>query len=131
MSLCAYSKTLMHCPGVGLWNIRVATTQLEIKNKKGSVRCLSIVAYRSVSLWCRFCTWLAIFLAESFHSTSRIHDFLRAGIEGVAVRADFYMQQFTHCGLGFESITTTASNCNLIVLRMNVGFHFDFLKHEN
>jgi hypothetical protein len=70
-------------------------------------------------------------LAEPFHSTSRIHDFLRTGIEGVAVRADFYMQRFTHCGLGFESIATTASNCDLIVLRMNVGFHFGFLKHLN
>ena len=99
----------------------------EILNKKGSVGCLSVVTFCLLASGGSFCTGLGVFLVEFFNAASGIHNFLRAGIKRMAFRTDFHTQRLDRCGSGCELVATAASNGNLVVLWMDVGFHFSSL----
>lgn len=72
--------------------------------------------------------FVAVFLTELIDTTSRVHDFLCAGVERVAFRTDFDVQNgFADYGLGFKAIAATASNSDLLVIGVYVLFHFSFL----
>ncbi len=65
----------------------------------------------------------AVLLAEFFHATGGVHDLLLAGVERVALRANFDVQGLAVGGAGLERIAATAGYGNFVVIRMNVGFH--------
>ena len=64
-----------------------------------------------------------VFMAEFVHPPGGIDDFLLAGVERVTGRADFDMQFLTQRGTRREFVTAAADNFDLVVLRMNFGFH--------
>ncbi len=51
---------------------------------------------------------------------------LLAGVEGMALRADFYVD-FGLCGANYECVTTVAGNSCLIVCGLDVLFHCFYL----
>ena len=64
-----------------------------------------------------------IFFAESFDATGGIDQFLLAGKKWVAFGANFDADVLFSRS-DFQHITTGALNGGLMVLRMNVSFHF-------
>ena len=63
-------------------------------------------------------------LAAKFIDTpSGINDLLFAGIERVAYRTHINVQLLRQCRLCLKFVATAANNLDLVVLRMNVGFH--------
>jgi hypothetical protein len=69
-----------------------------------------------------------VFIAELLDATCGIHDLLRAGVERVALGADFNVQiRFAHGGAGLELVAAAACHCDLFVFRVYGGFHFVFL----
>jgi hypothetical protein len=69
------------------------------------------------------CPLVAVTLAEFLDAASGVHNLLLARIKRVAVRADFNMQRTAKRRTRFERIAATASHFNLIVFRVNIGFH--------
>jgi hypothetical protein len=67
----------------------------------------------------------AVLLPESFNSTGRIHEFLLAGIERMAHRADFCVD-FLGRTASLERVATAAMNHYLIIFWMYFFFH-DYL----
>jgi hypothetical protein len=65
----------------------------------------------------------AVFLTKFLHSSGCINNFLFARIEGMAYRANFYMQWPTHGGSGLESTAATAGHGDFLVVWMNIRFH--------
>ncbi len=63
-----------------------------------------------------------VFLLETFDSARGIDEFLLAGIERVAHRADFRVY-FGRGAAGLEGISAAAMNDDFIVFRMYVLFH--------
>ena len=64
----------------------------------------------------------SVLLLESLDSACGIDEFLLAGVEWMAHRADFGVYFF--CGAsGLEGISATASDGNRVVFRMYVFFH--------
>jgi len=70
---------------------------------------------------------LAVFLAKTLDATGGVDNFLFAGIERMAGRADFNVKALATGGLSLELVATTASDFNLGVLRVNAFFHFSIL----
>src|SRR5579859_995428 len=92
--------------------------------RKGSVRCLFLIAPRASGRGrLRICL-LAVLLAEFFDATGRVHDFLLAGIEGMAGRADFHVQGFAQSGTRSKGIAATAGHCDVGVFGMDFRLHF-------
>jgi hypothetical protein len=91
-------------------------------NKKGSKRCLFLERQCET----RLCRSLgAVFLTELVDATGGIHDFLRAGVERVALGTNFDVQRWlAHHGLGLEAVAATAGHGEFLVIRVDVCFHF-------
>jgi len=64
----------------------------------------------------------AVFFLESFYSACGIDEFLFAGIEGVAHRADFCMY-FLGGTAGLEGIAAATADYHLMIFRMYAFFH--------
>jgi len=63
-------------------------------------------------------------LAEAIDTAAGVGNFLLAGIERVAVRADVEMDIFAERRAGLEGITARAIGVDFSVFRMDIGFHF-------
>jgi hypothetical protein len=70
-------------------------------------------------LLCYFTTVLAI---EPFDPAGRIDQPLRAGVEGVAIRANLDVQ-LAHRGARLERVSACAGYYAAMVFRMDSGFH--------
>lgn len=67
---------------------------------------------------------IAEFLIKFVHATSAVHNFLFAGVERMAFRADLDMEAFFfHGGAGGKFIAARAVYSNIMVCRMDIGFH--------
>jgi hypothetical protein len=62
-------------------------------------------------------------LLELVNASAGINELLLAGIEGMALGADFYVE-ITDYGVGFHSGTASATNDCGLVFGMNSSFHF-------
>jgi hypothetical protein len=65
----------------------------------------------------------AVFLTKFLHAPSRVNNFLLARIEGMADRANFYMQRPTHGGSRLKSAAATTRDGDFLIVWMNVRFH--------
>ena len=75
----------------------------------------------------RFCAGLVVFLVEFLNATRGVHDFLCAGVERVAFRANFYMHGgLADGGFGLEGVATAASDSEFGILWVNICFHLIF-----
>jgi hypothetical protein len=93
--------------------------------EKGSLRCLLIFAPNEVPSSSGFGAVLA---AEFLDAACGVHDLLGAGVERMALGADFDVQfRFAHGGAGCELVAAAACHCDFFVFRVNGGFHFVFL----
>jgi hypothetical protein len=63
-----------------------------------------------------------VFPFEALHPPFRIHDLLRTGEEGVAIRADFQLD-VSDSRAGFDLIPTSAADSGHAVFGVNSGFH--------
>jgi hypothetical protein len=64
-----------------------------------------------------------VLLAEFVDAAARVDDLLLAGIERMAVRADFDLQIMTERGTRNERVPAAAGHSRLFVLRVDAGFH--------
>src|SRR5580658_615388 len=64
-----------------------------------------------------------VLLAELIHPARGVHDLLLAGIERMAVRADFNVEVVAHGRAGLEGVAAAAGHRDLFVVRMNGFFH--------
>ena len=64
----------------------------------------------------------AVFLSELFYSAGGIDEFLLAGKERVAIRANFHMD-ITHRGTGLGHMATRTGDRRRFVLWMDTCFH--------
>ena len=75
-----------------------------------------------------FCACLVVFLIELFDTSGGIHDFLRSGIERMALGTNFNMKcRLAQGGFSVELVAAAAGNCNFGILWMSVCFHFVIL----
>src|ERR1039457_718419 len=66
----------------------------------------------------------AEFLTELFDAPSGVHDLLLAGVERVALRADFHaLILLAHGRARYELVATAACDVDFSVIRVNIGFH--------
>lgn len=65
----------------------------------------------------------AVLLAEFFHATSGVQNFLLAGVERMAQRADFNIHVLANGGAGLELVSTAASNTDFFVIWVGFEFH--------
>jgi hypothetical protein len=99
--------------------------EVYLTKEKGSQRCLLIFMPAGIPSSGCLCTILA---AEFLDTACSVDDLLCAGIERMALGADFNVQfRFAHGGAGAELVAAAACHCDLFVLRVNGGFHFVFL----
>ena len=73
---------------------------------------------------------LGVLTTKSLHSTGGIDKFLFAGEEGMALGADFHVDDFVGRARG-EFIPAGTGNRQLVVLRMNFRFQFNFPRLSN
>ena len=67
---------------------------------------------------------LAVALVEAVHATSRVDQLLLAREEGVAFRANFYVQVILARRAGLELMAAGAMHIDFIVVGMDSLFHF-------
>src|SRR5215831_6777769 len=84
-----------------------------------STRCFKYLKLKSVCL-CLRC--LPVFSLESFDTAGRIDEFLLAGKERMAFRADFKMD-FRFRRAGLKSFATGAFHDRVDIVRMDIRFH--------
>ena len=65
----------------------------------------------------------AVFLTKFLHAPRRVNNFLLARIEGMADRANFYMQRPTHGGSRLKSAATTTGHGDFLIVWVNIRFH--------
>ena len=65
----------------------------------------------------------AVFLAELLNTTSGIHDLLLAGVERMALGADFDIEIAAGSGAGLELVAATAGDSHVRIIWLNIGFH--------
>jgi hypothetical protein len=65
----------------------------------------------------------SVLLTEFIDATTSINNLLLAGIERVAVRADFDLQVMTKRRARDERVPATADHCRLFIFGMDSGFH--------
>src|SRR5581483_8623957 len=70
-------------------------------------------------------TGLGVLAAEALHAPGGIHELLLAGKEGMAVRADFYVDVALMGGTGGKGVAARAMHANLVIIGMNGCFHCD------
>ena len=64
-----------------------------------------------------------VLTAKFIDAPGRINDLLFAGIERMTYRADIDVQLIRQCRLRLKFVAAATNNLDLVVLRMNVGFH--------
>jgi len=64
----------------------------------------------------------AVFLSELFYSAGGVDEFLFAGKERVAIRANFHMD-IAHRGTGFDHMATGTSDRRRLIFRMDTCLH--------
>jgi hypothetical protein len=64
-----------------------------------------------------------VFAAEAFDAACGVHQLLLAGKEGMAIRADFYVDVAPVCGTGNECAATGAVYAHFMVCGMNSCLH--------
>ena len=64
-----------------------------------------------------------VFLAESFNSACRVHQFLLAGKERMALGADLNTDVFLGRAHLYD-VSASALNIGFSILRVNIWFHF-------
>ena len=67
---------------------------------------------------------LAITPVKTVNASRSVNQFLLAGKERMARRADFHVQVVFSRRAGLESVPTSAGNSDLVIFRMNSWFHF-------
>lgn len=73
-------------------------------------------------------SFVAVFLTELIDTTCGVHNFLCAGVERMAFRTYFDVQnRFADHRLGLKAIAATAGNSDFLVIWVYVLFHFSFL----
>ena len=65
-----------------------------------------------------------VFLAELVHSTAGVNFLLLARVERVARGAHFYKEILAEGRSSRELVATTTGDFDVVVIGMNVGFHF-------
>jgi hypothetical protein len=65
----------------------------------------------------------SVFLAEFVDATRGVEDLLLAGVERVAIRADFDRKVVSQSRPRLERIPAGAGHANFFVLGMRIGFH--------
>jgi hypothetical protein len=71
-----------------------------------------------------FCGGVGVFLLETLDSAGSVHQFLLAGEEGVAARADFDAQHLAlHGRARLEGVAAGAMYRDRVIIGMNTGFH--------
>ena len=65
----------------------------------------------------------SVLATEFIHTTGGIQNLLFTGVEGMAGRADFYMQLIVQSGTSHKVIAATAGDLDLLIVRMGVSFH--------
>jgi hypothetical protein len=95
------------------------------KQKKAARAAFLVRPEASVALGC-LCAGLAVFLAEFLNAAGGVHDLLGAGVERVALGADFNVQRLAHGGAGCELVAAATVYGDFLVFRMDIGFHFSF-----
>jgi hypothetical protein len=65
----------------------------------------------------------AVFLAEFLNTASGVNNLLFAGIERVALRANFNVQVLAHGRAGLERKATAAVHVDFVVVWVGVWFH--------
>jgi hypothetical protein len=78
---------------------------------------------RQLLIRCRCAAALAITLAEFFHATGGVNDFLFAGVKRMANRTNFNMQWTTQRGTCGEFVATATGHFHVLVFGMNFLFH--------
>ena len=68
-------------------------------------------------------------LVEPINASTGIDQLLLAGVEGMALRADFNLDVLL-CGTGCENVATGASDSSLFVLGMDTFLHEFHLSHQ-
>jgi len=69
------------------------------------------------------CASFAVFAAEALHSAGGIHQFLLAGKERMAIRADFYVNIAFVGGSGAECVSACAMDAHFLVCGMDRCLH--------
>src|SRR4029077_18700361 len=64
----------------------------------------------------------AVFPSELFYSAGGVDEFLLAGKERMAIRANFHMD-IAHRGTGFDHMATGTSDRRRLIFRMDTCFH--------
>ena len=82
-----------------------------------------IKKWLGLSCCCLFFRLFTIFLTKFLNPSGGIDDFLLAGIEWMADRANLDMQGLAHGGTRLEYIAATAGNGNFLIIRVNICFH--------
>jgi hypothetical protein len=86
-----------------------------------------IFALNEVPLSGSFCA-RSVFAAELLDAACSVHDLLCAGVERVALGADFNVQsRFAHSGAGCKFVAAAACHGDFFVFRVDGGSHFFFL----
>ena len=77
------------------------------------------------------CSALVVFLTELLNATCRVHDLLCAGVERMALGANFDVQRLRQSRASIEFVTAAACYCNVVICWMDVGFHlFSFVNNR-
>ena len=89
---------------------------------------LLLVGALSLRRWCfRWCfrrLLLAIAPVKAVNASRRVDQFLLAGKERMARRADLHVQVLFSRRAGLESVSTRTGNSDFVIFRMNSWFHF-------
>ena len=71
----------------------------------------------------------AVFLVETVNTSTGVNKLLLAGVEGMALRADFNLDVLL-CGTGCENVATGTADRSLFVLGMDTFLHEFHLSHQ-
>jgi hypothetical protein len=66
----------------------------------------------------------SVLLTELVDASAGVHDLLLAGIERMAVGADFDLQIMAQCRTRLERVATGTGHQRVFVLRMNIQLHW-------
>jgi hypothetical protein len=71
-----------------------------------------------------FCGGVGVFLLEALDAAGGVHEFLLAGEERMAARADFHAQHLAFDGrASLEGVATGAMHRDGMIVGMNTGLH--------
>ena len=108
-----------------------AAEATSMDEKKSSRSCFFLAALsraNALSAGCIFCgrfflAWGRIFLAESFHASGSVENFLLAGVERMAGGTYLNADGLAQGGTGGKNAPAGTFDGNVFVLGMALGFH--------